>query len=83
MPLLEGLPSGAVAMDDVARRLAVSKRTLQRPLEDQETSWRSVLRATRLALARRYLERAAVSLGESSFLFGFEETNCFYCAFGD
>src|SRR5205814_2290123 len=45
--LLEGLPSGRVAMDDVAQRLALSKRTLQRRLEDEGTSYHEVVGATR------------------------------------
>lgn len=79
--LLEGLPSGKVAMDDVARRLAVSRRTLQRRLEDEGTSYQEVLRATREALALHYLERTEVPSAEISFLLGFEEPNSFFRAF--
>ncbi|APR82640.1 Transcriptional regulator, AraC family protein [Minicystis rosea] len=81
--LLEALPGGNVAMDGVARRLALSKRTLQRRLEDEGTSYQDVLRETRLELARHYLERTMVPLSEISFLLGFEETNSFFRAFSD
>jgi AraC-like DNA-binding protein len=81
--LLEGLPGGDVAMESVARRLALSKRTLQRRLEDEGTSYQEVLRETRVALACHYLERTAVPLGEISFLLGFEETSSFFRAFSN
>jgi AraC-like DNA-binding protein len=81
--LLEGLPSGKVGMDDVARRLALSKRTLQRRLEEEGTSYQDVLRATREALAVHYLERTDVPSAEISFLLGFEEPNSFFRAFNE
>lgn len=81
--LLEGLPAGEVGMDSVARRLALSKRTLQRRLEDEGTSFQDVLRSTRESLAVHYLQRTALPVGEISFLLGFEEPNSFYRAFGE
>lgn len=79
--LLEGLPSGKLEMNDVARRLALSKRTLQRRLEAEGTSYQEVLRVTREALALHYLERTQVTSAEISFLLGFEEPNSFFRAF--
>lgn len=81
--LHEGLPGGNVAMDAVARRLALSKRTLQRRLEDEGTSYLEVLRATRESLAVHYLERTNLPAAEISFLLGFEEPNSFFRAFSD
>jgi len=81
--LLEGLPGGNLSMDGVARRLALSKRTLQRRLVEEGTSYQDVLRDTRLDLARHYLQRTSVPLGEISFLLGFEESNSFFRAFND
>ena len=81
--LLECLPSGRVSMDAVARRLAVSKRTLQRRLSKEETTFQKVLQDTREALARHYLQRTDLATAEISFLLGFEEPNSFYRAFSD
>jgi AraC-like DNA-binding protein len=81
--LLESLPGGTVAMEDLARRLALSKRTLQRRLEDEGTSYQAVLRATRESLALHYLERTTIPAAEISFLLGFEEPNSFFRAFSD
>jgi AraC-like DNA-binding protein len=79
--LLEGLPSGLLTIDDVARRLAVSARTLQRHLEAENTSFQQILRETREALARHYLEKTELPAAEISFLLGFDEPNSFYRAF--
>lgn len=81
--LLEGLPSGKVAMDEVAQRLALSRRTLQRRLEEEGTSYQEVVRGTREALAFHYLERTDVPSAEISFLLGFEEPNSFFRAFNE
>jgi len=79
--LLEALPSGQGSMDVIARKLALSKRTLQRRLKAEGTSFQAVLNTTREALAKHYLQRTQLSASEISFLLGFEEPNSFYRAF--
>jgi AraC-like DNA-binding protein len=79
--LLEGLPSGLVTMEDVAKKLGSSKRTLQRHMEAEGTSFQLVLQETREALARHYLEHAELPVAEISFLLSFDEPNSFYRAF--
>ncbi|MGE0788757.1 MAG: AraC family transcriptional regulator ligand-binding domain-containing protein [Sandaracinaceae bacterium] len=81
--LLEGLPSGQVAVDSVAKRLGMSKRTLQRRLEGDGTSYQRVLSETREALARHYLAKTTLATAEIAFLLGFEEPNSFFRAFSD
>jgi len=78
--LLEGLPSGRLGIDDVARRLAMSKRTLQRRIEAEGTTFQRLLNDTRRDLARHYLANTALTHAEISFLLGFDETNSFYRA---
>lgn len=79
--LLEGLPSGMVAMSDVAAKLALSPRTMQRRIEAEGTSYQQLLRETREAVARHYLANTALPAAEISFLLGFDEPNSFYRAF--
>ncbi|MBG8554373.1 AraC family transcriptional regulator [Hymenobacter guriensis] len=79
--LLEGLPSGLVTMEAIARKLALSTRTLQRRVEAEGTSYQQILQDTRAALARHYLEKTGLPATEISFLLGFEEPNSFYRAF--
>lgn len=79
--LLEGLPSGLVSMEAIADRLALSKRTLQRRVEAEGTSFKQILNETRETLARHYLAKTALPAAEISFLLGFEEPNSFHRAF--
>lgn len=81
--LHEALPSGLVAMDAIARKLAVSKRTLQRRLEDEGTSYLRIVRQTRESLARHYLQHTAIPIAEIAFLLGFGEPSSFFRAFRD
>lgn len=79
--LLEALPGGESSMEQVARTLAVSKRTLQRRLRDEATTFQAVLNATREELARHYLSQTRLSGTEISYLLGFDDPNSFFRAF--
>lgn len=79
--LLELLPSNNATMDTVSERLALSKRTLQRKLNDEGGSFRALLSETRESLAKHYLMNTAMSGAEIAFLLGFEDPNSFYRAF--
>ena len=79
--LLELLPAGDVAMTTVARRLCTSKRTLQRRLSAEGTTFQIVLNETREALARHYLSSSQLPAAEISFLLGYADPNSFYRAF--
>lgn len=79
--LFELLPSGRSSADDVAKSLAVSKRTLQRYLKNEKTSFMFELNETRKSLAEHYLVNSDLSTTEISFLLAFEEPNSFIRAF--
>ncbi len=79
--LLELLPSGGSSLREVAKRLAVSTRTLQRRLRSEGRSFQQVLDATREDLARHYLSSSRMSGAEISYLLGFEDPNSFFRAF--
>lgn len=79
--LNELLPSGRTHIEDVARELAVSKRSLQRRLSEEGTSWLEVLNLCRARLARHYLGSTNLSVDEVSFLLGFEDPNSLFRAF--
>jgi len=79
--LMELLPSGRTQIDDVARELAISRRSLQRRLSEEGTSWLDVLNEARERLARHYLTSTSLGASEVSFLLGFEDPNSFYRAF--
>ena len=79
--LLEALPSGHNTVDDVCKRLHVSKRTLQRRLKDEGTTYQEVLDQTRSDLSHHYLKKPEVSVVEISYLLGFQDPGSFYRAF--
>ncbi len=79
--LLELLPGGSPTIDAVSGRLFVSRRTLQRKLQDEGVRFQSLLRQAREELAEYYLKSSLLSLAEIAFLLGFEEPNSFFRAF--
>jgi AraC-like DNA-binding protein len=79
--LSEGFKSGVPDLNQVARQLAMSPRTLRRRLEEAGTSFQQLLEETRCALARRYLKAMSLPLGEVAFLLGYSEPSAFHRAF--
>lgn len=79
--LFELLPSGLSSTEDVAKKLAVSKRTLQRNLSNENTSFQQELNKTREKLARHYLANSILPGAQISFLLGFDDPNSFVRAF--
>ena len=79
--LLESLPSGQKTADDICARLHVSKRTLQRRLKEEQTSFQEILDETRTQLSHHYLKDKSISVVEISYLLGFSDPGSFYRAF--
>ncbi len=79
--LLELLPSGESNIDEVARKLLISKRTLQRRLKEEATNFQNELNKTRKRLAEYYLGNPELSYAQISFLLGFDQPTSFYRAF--
>jgi len=79
--LLENLPSGEASIATIAKRLALSPRTLQRRLASEGTSFRDIVNQTRKGLALHYVETTSLSYAEVAFLIGFEEVSSFFHAF--
>lgn len=75
--LSEGLPK----MDDIARRLGVSARSLHRRLSDEGLSFAALAETTRKELAVGLLGDPRYSLAEIAFLTGFAEQSSFNRAF--
>jgi AraC-like DNA-binding protein len=79
--LQEMLPAGQSSIEEAADRLAMSKRSLQRRLSEESSSYQEVLNATRRELADYYLSRSSASLVEIAYLLGFQDGNSFIRAF--
>lgn len=70
-----------IQLKDVADCLAVSARTLQRRLKNEETSFANLLEEIRRDLASRYILDNTLCLTEISFLLGFSDESAFSRAF--
>jgi AraC-like DNA-binding protein len=79
--LIDLLPSGRFSRQAVASTLAMSGRTLQRRLVDQDLSFAGLVEAVRQELARDYLRDSRHSIHEIAFLLGFTELASFSRAF--
>lgn len=77
----EQLPQGEPDPEAIARRLAVSLRSLQRKLADEGTSFAALLDETRSTLARSYLDEDRYSVSEITYLLGFAGVSAFSHAF--
>jgi AraC-like DNA-binding protein len=71
------LPHGRVVVDDVARSLGMSKRTLARKLSDEGLNFTEVLQQLRRDLAVRYLDDPKLHISKIAWLLGFNEVSAF------
>jgi AraC-like DNA-binding protein len=79
--LLEALPAGNPTITEIASRMGLSQRNLQRKLADAGTSFTKVLEEMRIEIASRYLAATSLSLKEIAFLLGYNEPSSFFRAF--
>ena len=79
--LTELLPGGCSSIDGVAEKMGISRRTLQRKLQDENTNFQKQLNHTRELLAINYLKNTDMSSNDIAFLLGYQELNSFLKAF--
>ena len=75
------LSAGNVTQRDVADRLHMSLRSLQRKLSEENTRYKDLLDETRRELANQYLRQPRLSVSEVTYLLGFSEPSNFARAF--
>jgi AraC-like DNA-binding protein len=68
-------------MQEIARELHISSRTLQRRLQDAGSNFQKALEEARHQLARHYLTNSLLELSETAHLLGYEDSNSFVRAF--
>ena len=68
-------------LDDVARELRLSTRTLQRRLTGEGATFQKLMEDARRELAQHYLLHSALELNETAYLLGYEDANSFFRAF--
>lgn len=69
------------SLEELARALGMSTRTLQRRLASAGVSFQQLVEDTRHELAHHYLKDSPVELHEAAFLLGFQDANSFIRAF--
>ncbi len=77
----QSLSEGVPKMSDIARRLGMSGRTLQRRLSDRGYSFQNLVDESRRQLAEHLLRETDYPLAEVAFLTGFSEQSAFSRAF--
>ncbi len=75
------LPAGSISERDVAGKLNLSLRSLQRKLATEQTSYKKLLEQTRKELAVQYVRDSRQSINEVTYLLGFSEPANFSRAF--
>ncbi|MFC0264939.1 AraC family transcriptional regulator [Alloscardovia macacae] len=79
--LTELLPGHAATIDDVASALGLTKRTLQRQLSDEGTTFQKQLNSTREMLAVHYMANTDMPVRDVAYLLGYRELNSFRRSF--
>jgi len=79
--LMELLPSGECAIEDVAAKLGYSKRSLQRKLQEENTNFQKQLNHTRELLAKYYVGSTDMRTEDIAYLLGYQDTSSFLRAF--
>ena len=75
------LPHGKARLDEVARTLGMSRRTLARRLAAEELTFVGVLNRLRLDLAQRHIKDSDLSISQIAWLLGYQEVSAFTHAF--
>jgi AraC-like DNA-binding protein len=79
--ILQALPDHDPSVEQVAQRLCMSSRTLQRRLSQEHTSYQRVLDQVRLELSIEYIAMSHMPLSEAALKLGFSDLTSFHRAF--
>lgn len=79
--LIEAISSGDPTINYVCRRLGIGRSTVLKQLQDEGTTFQSVLDSTRRNLALRYLQKSQLSLKQVAMMLAYRDTNAFHRAF--
>jgi AraC-like DNA-binding protein len=71
------LSSGDCRMDRIAKHLGVDRRTVDRRLTKEETSFSAIVDAVRTELVNRYLDNREIRLGAIAEMLGFSDLSAF------
>ncbi|WP_309887707.1 AraC family transcriptional regulator [Archangium sp.] len=69
------------SLEEAARQLSMSGRTLRRRLEAEGTRYQELVDEVRAAISKRHLGLRGLAVGEVAYLVGFSEPSAFHRAF--
>ncbi|WP_161599785.1 AraC family transcriptional regulator [Roseibium sediminis] len=75
--IVENLKAGNCTLPEVSKALGMSQRTLQRVLETEGSSFRTLVDKVRKSAARRYIVNSNLPFKEIAYLLGFSELSTF------
>ena len=70
-------------IEDVAKELRLSSRTLQRRLTEAGATFQRLTQEARRELARHYLKHSSLELNQTAYLLGYDDAHSFFRAFHD
>jgi AraC-like DNA-binding protein len=76
-----GLTQGSVKIEEVAKELGMSSRSLTRRLSELDTSFGRIVQELRRKLALKYLGEGELAVTEVAFLLGYSEVSTFNHSF--
>jgi len=79
--ILDRLTGSRPTVEDIARMLHLSSRTLQRRLREAGSSFQKELDEARRQMAHYYLSNSVLEVSEAAYLLGYEDANSFARAF--
>ena len=68
-------------IENIAKKLLLSVRSLQLYLHKEDTSYIKLVKETRKNIAKKYLNDRNISIDEITYILGFSETSAFHRAF--
>jgi len=79
--IINSLENGVPKIDDIAEKMFISKRTLQRRLSDKGLSFLSVVENIRYQLSSNYLSGSEILLQDIAIILGYSDVSSFSRAF--
>lgn len=79
--MIDAMAEGELSLDAIAGQMALTPRTLQRRLSEQEESFKGLLDKVRKELALTYIKQPFIDLAELAYLLGFSDQTAFQRAF--
>lgn len=79
--LAQELSGGTPTARQIARKVAMSERSLARYLQEEGTTFSALLEDLRRRMALRYVRHSELSFSEITFLLGFSQAAAFFRAF--